>query len=144
MDKLALPLKRKYAEEIVAGTKVVEFREVKPHYGNRIFDKRVMAWRDLHVEDGNVSNEEFDCADPVRQVRMIHFYDYNGTWSLDVSIKETGIIALDNEGLAYLNTAFNCHEMDDALAELSAAGVPEDERPLLFYFAIDTIISSHL
>ena len=102
LDRLALPLKREYAEAIIAGIKPVEFRECKPHYGNRIFDKAVMHWRDLHDADPSVSDEDFACADPIRQVRQIHFYDYNGTWFLDVSVKETGLIAITDADIKML------------------------------------------
>ena len=103
-----------------------------------------MRWIETHSEDNSIPDEEFFLADPVRQVKVIHFYDYNGTWSLDVSVKETGVISLNQEGIAYLNGSFDCHEMDYALPELEAEGIPSDQRPLLFYFALNTIIQSTL
>ena len=119
--------------------KTVEFRECKPHYGNRIFDKAVMRWRDLHNADPSVSDEDFACADPIRQVRQIHFYDYNGTWSLDVAVKETGIIAITESDIKMLQNRFGCHDYDEDPARLAAMGIPENERPLLFYFAINKV-----
>lgn len=142
LDRLALPLKREYAEAIVAGTKTVEFREVKPHYSNRILDKHVMAWRDLHDQDTSIPDEEYECADPIRQVRVIHFYDYNGTWSLDVAIKRTGLITITEADIQMLQRDFNCHDYDADPARLAAMGILESERPALFYFAIDRVLDS--
>ncbi len=142
LDRLALPLKREFAEAIVAGTKSVEFREVKPHYSNRILDKRVMAWRDLHDQDTSIPDEEYECADPIRQVRTIHFYDYNGTWSLDVAIKRTGLITITESDIRMLQRDFGCHDYDDDPARLAAMGIPESERPALFYFAIDKVLGT--
>ena len=128
----------------MAGRKTVEFREVKPHYSNRILDKRVMAWRDLHDQDTTIPDEEYEFADPIRQVRSIHFYDYNGTWSLDVAIKETGIITITESDIRMLQKRFGCHDYDDDPARLSAMGIPESDRPALFYFAVDHVIESNL
>lgn len=126
----------------MAGTKTVEFREVKPHYSNRILDKHVMAWRDLHDQDTSIPDEEYECADPIRQVRVIHFYDYNGTWSLDVAIKRTGLITITEADIQMLQRDFNCHDYDADPARLAAMGIPESERPALFYFAIDRVLDS--
>lgn len=137
-------MKREYAEAIIAGTKTVEFRECKPHYGNRIFDKRVLAWRDLHDQDATIPDEEYACADPIRQVRTIHFYDYNGTWSLDVAIKENGLISITESDIRMLQDRFGCHDYDEDPARLAAMGIPESERPLLFYFAIERVLFNNL
>ena len=128
----------------MAGRKTVEFREVKPHYSNRILDKRVMAWRDLHDQDTTIPDEEYEFADPIRQVRSIHFYDYNGTWSLDVAIKETGIITITESDIRMLQQRFGCHDYDEDPARLSAMGIPDSARPALFYFAVDHVIESNL
>ncbi len=122
----------------------MEFRESRPFYWARIYDKAVMKWIDAHEHDASVSDEDFDCADPVRPVRTIHFYNYNKTWSLDVSVKETGMVALTDEGVRMLQERFSCHEQDENYAILNAQGVPQNERPILFYFAIDRVLSSSL
>lgn len=101
-----------------------------------------MHWRDLHDADRSISDEDFACADPIRQVRQIHFYDYNGTWFLDVSIKETGLISITEKDIRMLHERFNCHDCDEDLARLNTLGIPENERPLLFYFAINKVLSS--
>ena len=101
-----------------------------------------MAWRELHDQDTSISDEDYACADPVRQVFQIHFYDYNGTWQLDVAIKETGIISITEKDIRMLHDLFNCHDCDEDLARLNTLGIPENERPLLFYFAINKVLSS--
>ena len=135
-------MSRQNAELIVAGKKTVEFREFKEHYGNRILDKKVMKWREDN--DAILSDEDLAYADPVRPVQTIHFYDYNKIWCLDVTIKETGIICINNEDVTMLQERFGCHEQDGYLALLDSKGIPENERPLFFYFAINTIIRSTL
>lgn len=99
-----------------------------------------MHWRDLHDADPSITDEDFACADPIRQVRQIHFYDYNGTWSLDVAIRRTGLITITEADIQMLQRDFNCHDYDADLARLDAMGIPESERPALFYFAIDKVI----
>jgi len=103
-----------------------------------------MHWRDLHDADPSITDEDFACADPIRQVRQIHFYDYNGTWSLDVSVKETGLIAITEADIKMLQDRFACHDYDAEPARLTAMGVPENERPLLFFFAIDKILKKDI
>ena len=129
---------------ILAGTKTVEFRGFTPFYQSRLYDKDVMKWIDDHGNDESISDEDFFCADPVRQVRTIHFYNYSKTLSLNVTVKETGIVSLTEEGIQMLHERFNCHEMDDNYAAVIREGLPEDERPLYFYFAINSIINSTL
>lgn len=94
--------------------------------------------------DDSISDEDFFCADPVRPVRTIHFYNYSKTLSLDVAIKETGIVSLTEDGIHMLHERFNCHELDENYAAVLREGIPENERPLLFYFAIDQVIESSL
>ncbi len=135
-------MSRENAEKILSGEKTVEFREFKEHYGRMILDKKVMKWRTDN--DASLSDEDLAYADPVRPVQTIHFYDYNKTWFLDVTIKETGIICINNEDVMMLRDRFGCHEQDRNLSILDAAAVPDNERPLFFYFAINTIIQSTL
>ena len=100
-----------------------------------------MAWRDEHEQDATITDEDYACADPIRQVRLIHFYDYNGTWYLDVSIKETGLITITDTDIHMLQERFGCHDYDEDPARLADMGIPDYERPALFYFAIDQIIA---
>lgn len=98
-----------------------------------------MAWRDLHDQDTTIPDEEYKCADPIRPVRTIHFYDYNGTWSLDVAIKKNGLITITDADIQMLQRDFGCHDYDADPARLAAMGIPESERPALFYFVIDSV-----
>lgn len=134
-------MKREYAEAIVAGSKTVEYREDKPHYSRRILDKNVLAWSDEN--DARLSDGDIAYVNPIRQVQSIHFYDYNGTWFLDVSVKETGLVSYTEEDVRHLNE-LGSHEMDEGLEYFSAHGTPENQRPVYFYFAIEGIISSNL
>lgn len=135
-------MSRENAERILSGEKTVEFREFKEHYKRMILDKRVMNWRTDN--DAILSDEDLAYAYPVRPVQTIHFYDYNKNWFLDVTIKETGIICINYEDVMMLQERFGCHEQDDNLSILDAKAIPDNKRPLLFYFAINTIIQSTL
>ena len=140
LEVLNLTMNRENAEAIACGMKTVEFRECKPFYGSRIFDKKVLAWRDAHADDTSILDDEFQYADPVRQVRRIHFYDTAKTFTLDVTVKETGLIEVTEECVRMLQERFGCHEQDENLAILEAQRIPREERPVLFYFAIDKVI----
>lgn len=144
LEVLNLTMNRENAEAIASGRKTVEFRDCKPFYGSRIFDKRVMAWREAHKDDATISDYEFQYADPLRQVRRIHFYDTAKTFTLDVSVKETGLIEITDECIQMLHERFNCHEQDENLAILNEMHLPNDERPVLFYFVIDKILDNSL
>ncbi len=39
-----------------------------------------------------------------------------------------------------LHERFNCHEMDENYAAVLREGIPENKRPMFFYFAIDKAI----
>ena len=132
LDRLALTLERDKAEMIVAGTKTVEFRDFTPFYHSRLYDKAVMKWIDDHGNDESISDEDFFCANPVRPVRSIHFYNYSKTLSLDVAVKETGIVSLTEEGIQMLHERFNCHELDENYEYCKANAISESERPLYF------------
>lgn len=135
-------MSRENAEKILSGEKTVEFRDFKEHYGRMILDKRVLKWREDN--DAVLTDEDLAYADPVRPVQTIHFYDYNKTWSLDVTVKETGIICVNADDVKMLQERFGCHEQDGNLVILDAKSIPDNERPLFFYFAINTIIHSTL
>ncbi|MBQ6577384.1 MAG: hypothetical protein IJL91_06520 [Bacteroidales bacterium] len=128
----------------MAGTKTVEFRDFTPFYHSRLYDKAVMKWIDDHGNDESISDEDFFCANPVRPVRSIHFYNYSKTLSLDVAVKETGIVSLTEEGIQMLHERFNCHELDENYEYCNANAISESERPLYFYFVIDLILFSNL
>ena len=81
---LNLILKREYAEEILAGTKRVEFRAMSDHYINRLIDKKALKFTNAHLDDDDV----VDFCNPIRPVRQIHFYNYNNSWFLDVEVIE--------------------------------------------------------
>ena len=135
-------MSRENAERILSGEKTVEFREFKEHYGRMVLDKNVMKWREDN--DAVLSDEDLAYADPVRFVRTIHFYDYNKTFTLDVTVKETGIICINDEDVKMLQERFGCHEQDGNLAILNKKAVSDEERPLFLYFAIDHVVESNM
>lgn len=132
---------RENADEIIAGIKTVEYREFKEHYHRRLMDKKVMEW--LREHDSLLTDEEYMYANPISPVRMIHFYDYNGTWFLDVSIKETGTLQFSAEDIRHQHE-LGSSEQDEGFEWFESQYIPVPERDILYYFAIDSVISTNL
>ena len=144
IETLSLIMKREYAEAINQGTKTVEFRSFSPFYINKLYDKKVDEWIAAHPNNEDVKTaikEMYVCA--LKHVHNLHFYNYNKSWTMDVECIENGVIMLCKEDVKMLQDEFNCHELDDDLKRLEALGVPEDERPLLFYFACGKVLDAN-
>lgn len=143
VDVLNLIMKRNFAEDIKAGKKRVEFRSYSPHYRDRLFDKDVEYYVSLHKDNEKVKKMlDVGIISPMRIVNRIHFHNYNNSWHLDCECVQNGIIALVKEDVKFLQDKFGCHELDDDLAHFEAIG--EENRPLLFYFAIGEIGDNNL
>ena len=50
METLRLPLMRPYFDQIKEGTKVIEYREVKPYWTSRLYDKNDKLRPYDHIE----------------------------------------------------------------------------------------------
>ena len=141
LDNLSLPLKRVFADEIIAGTKTVEYREYKEHYHKRLIDKNVVKW--MVDNKALLTDDEYNSICFIRPVRKIHFYDYNGTWSLDVSIKETGMLSFSAADIKHQHELGSA-ECDEEFVYYQNRGIPVIRRDKYYYFAIDHVIDSSL
>ena len=142
IDKLNLIMKREYAEAIKKGTKRIEFRQFSQFYCNKLFDKNVDNYVNTHKDNKDIIKAlDENIITPMRIVKALHFYNYNKSWTMDVKCIENGVIMLCEEDVKYLQDKYGCHELDEDLK--SYEGVPDEQRPLLFYFAVGEITESN-
>ena len=137
---LNLIMKKEFAEAIVRGEKTVEFRSYSKHYCDRLFDEKVVAYRDRIKEEDIDDYEDF--AKPLRLVDKIHFHPYNNSWWLDVEVIDNGIVAPSKEDAELLRDEYNSNELMELYEDCMKKNLKE--RPLLFYFAIGDILDTNL
>ena len=141
IERLSLVMKKEFALEIINGTKTVEIRDAdSKKYNDMICDKEVMAYEDKYWDDELMRLQLIDFTSNVRPVYSIHFYTYNNSWSMDVECIDNNIIQVTKESVEFLRQAYNCNEFDELLEMLDKDGVPDEERPYFFYFAVGKIL----
>jgi hypothetical protein len=92
IERLALRTREVYINQIIAGTKKEEYRDLIPRYGNillHFFDKKKMKW------------------DAVKQVKVLHLYAGNITGGgkfVDVEVKNTILTEYINNPRKGMNT----------------------------------------
>ena len=136
VDCLNLVMRKEFAEEILTGKKTVEYRTFSNHYTSRLFDKKVLQFKQNHMEDPDVR----DCVDSLRIVRKIHFYSYSNTWYLDVECVDNGIVNATKEDLEFLKREYGSDELKDVVNDY----VGSEEIPTFFYFALGKVIKTDL
>ena len=87
---LNLPMRKKYALEILHGKKVREYRSCTEHWAKILGECNDP--KDKHIV---TDLKEFD---------RIHFYPYNNKWILDVEFKAMGLYEVDDEFLSHFGT----------------------------------------
>lgn len=140
IDCLNLIMHKEFAEQILHGEKVLEFRAYTQHYVSRIIDKDV----DNYVASKNVEQDSdlFTFADVVRPVLKIHFHNYNNSWHLDVECTNNFIMPCARKWVENIQKNFGCHEMDDMLADLEKRKAKD--RPLFFVFVCGKVLDTDL
>ena len=134
IECLNLIMKKEFAEQIIAGTKKLEFRAYSNHYVSRLIDKDVSAYIQRHINDDKVITF---CND-IRQVKMIHFHNYENSWILDVECDFNDVFCINKQDIDFLHEKYNCHDFDDDLARFEA--MKAEQRPYIFYFVCGKII----
>lgn len=142
VECLNLIMRKEYAEEILSGQKTVEIRAYSQHYCDRLYDKDVLEYENLHWDDDLMRMQMIDFNDSVRAVKKIHFHNYNNSWFLDVECIDNNTVVLNDEQVGFLQDEYNCHEFDEMLADLNKRKAKE--RPIFFYFAVGRVLDTNL
>lgn len=134
-----LLMKKQFALDIIEGRKTVEVRSFTDHYISRFLDKEVMKRnqkRKLKMNDPAYENE-------FKDIWFIHFHDYNNSWYLDVAIDTVGMCIVDSFDIERLMAEYPGFSdlLEDAKKNDS---LPDDDKPMIFYFVIDEIVATNL
>jgi hypothetical protein len=121
IDCLELKMRREYAEAILRGTKPVEFRQFKDFYINKLIDMETQS---------------------IRQVKKIHFHNYNRTWFLDIECSETNVFSITKEDIKFLQEKYGVHDFDEHLEYYEKNHI--EQRPRFFYFVVSKILDTNL
>ena len=138
IECLDLVMKKENALDILAGTKKLEYREYSPFYISRLVDKNVAKYIQDHVDDDDVLTF---CND-LRQVKKIHFHDYNNSWILDVECTYVDVFSINRRDIEFLQDKYGAHDFDENLEYFEQNHVKD--RPRLFYLAIGKVLSNNL
>ncbi len=139
VEAYSLVMQRKFAEQIKAGTKKVEFRNYNDYYYSRFMNLDAVKRNEkagLHWGD-----EGFE--DDFKQVAYIHFHDYNNSWFLNVEIDDIGMFIVDTQDIDEYAPDYPDFEEFRADA-IENDKLPEGDRPALFYLAIHKVIATNL
>ena len=138
VECLNLIMKREYAEQILRGTKKLEFRAYSDHYVRRLIDPEVADYIGMHVNDEAVV---MFCND-IRQVKRIHFHNYSNSWFLDIECDYNDAFCINKRDIEFLQKEYGCHDFDKDLARFEALGT--EQRPWLFYFVCGKVLGTNL
>lgn len=134
-----LLMKKKFALDIIEGRKTVEVRSFTDHYISRFLDKEVMKGNEKlkrKMDDPDWENE-------FKDIWCIHFHDYNNSWYLDVAIETVGMCIVDSQDIERLMAEYP--GFSDLLEDAKKNdALPNDERPMIFYFVIDKVLATNL
>lgn len=130
VEAISLIMRKEFAEQIVAGTKTFEIRIASPFY-DRIFLDPVgnNKWRKTDYPWGDVPWRE-DVP------FVVHFHNYNNSWSLDVEVEEFHFVVPIPEEEEEIHS-WGCHEFDEILDEYKNL-TPEQAKNtnINFFYAI--------
>ena len=141
IEVLDLILTKQNAEDIINGSKKVEYRDFTDFYIKRVMDEEIVNALNCYKDNEQVKaicapDEVKDVLDPVRIVNTIHFHNYNNTWSLDVECINNDLVFVDEEIADWI-----CEEFGDLECLRLIEKEGEDFKPFyVFYFAIGKII----
>lgn len=140
VECLSLIMRREYAEQILRGEKPLEFRQYSEFYVKRLIDPDVADYIGAHIDDDEVV---VFCND-IRQVKNIHFHNYNNSWFLDVECDFNDAFSITKHDIEFLQNKYGVHDFDDDLKLMEKANLPQNERPWLFYFVCGKVLDTNL
>lgn len=135
---LNLIMRKEFAEQILHGTKKLEYRAYSEHYIARLIDKDVAAYIQRHINDDDV----LQFCNDIRQVMTIHFHNYSNSWYLDVECTFNDAFIVNQDGIDMLHEEYGVHDWDDECKRLDA--MKAEHRPCVFYFAIGKVLKTNL
>ena len=138
VECLNLIMRREYAEQILRGEKPLEFRQYSEFYIKRLIDPDVSDYIRAHIDDDEVV---MFCND-IRQVRKIHFHNYNNSWFLDIECDLNDVFSITKKDINYLQEKFGCHDYDADLEFYEKAKI--EKRPWVFYFVCGKVLDTNL
>ena len=133
-------MRKEYAEQILRGEKPLEFRQYSEFYVKRLIDPDVADYIGDHINDDDVV---VFCND-IRQVKKIHFHNYNNSWFLDIECDYNDVFSVTKHDIEFLQSQYGVHDFDEDLKRLEAGNVPQNERPWLFYFVCGKVLDTNL
>lgn len=140
VECLDLIMNKENAEMILRGEKPLEFRKCSDFYCKRLIDKDVCKYIDDHIDD----DEVVMFCDDVRQVKMIHFHNYNNSWFLDVECDFNDMFMINKTDIEFLQEEYGVHDFDEVLEEFEKNHMEQEQRPTLFYFVIGKVLGTNL
>ena len=141
IECLNLIMRREFAEQILRGEKKIELRAFSEHYFNRLVDKDVSRYIMAH-EDDEVFQDYLPCVSDLRQVKKIHFHNYNNSWFLDVECPiNTQRFAIKRDA-EFLYEKYGSDDLLQLTRDLDAK--KEQNRPCFFVFALGKVLDTNL
>lgn len=138
IECLNLIMRKEFAEEILRGKKPLEYRDFSEFYAKRLIDKDVTQYINDHLDD----DEVLAFCNDVRQVKVIHFHNYNNSWYLDVECTYNDVFSITKGDIKSLQEEYGVHDFDEELENYEKNNI--EERPFLFYFAIGKVLGTDL
>lgn len=138
IECLNLVMRKQYAMQVLRGEKKLEFRGATPFYHSRLLDQDVCNWMVAHDDDSDVAV----FTSPIRQVKKIHFHNYNNSWHLDVECTFNEALVVRDDSIGFIREKYGCTDFDDMLKDLNARKV--EGRPMYFYFVCGKVLDTNL
>lgn len=142
IECLNLVMKKEYAEQIARGEKTVEYRAYSPHYRSRMYDKAVGKYMEAHADDEQFIEQVLDFEPVLRQVKKIHFHNYNNTWHLDVECVANDVCVATREDGEYIRDEYGNSELLEEALELEKNNVKD--LPIFFFYVLGKILDNGL
>ena len=130
-------MKKENALDILAGTKKLEYRNYSSFYISRLIDKKVAKYIQDHIDN----DEVMAFCNDIRQVKKIHFHDYNNSWFLDVECTYVDVFSINRRDIEFLQDKYGAHDFDKNLEAFERNHVKD--RPRLFYLAIGEVLDTN-
>lgn len=123
-----LIMKREFAQQILDGTKQVEYRFPSPHNLSILFKY----------------DRKKDDVIGKKDVEFIHFSTYNKSFFLDVHVKEMGFVAITRKNAEIFKEKYNSWDIEYECEYCEEEGIPEDDRGDWIYLVIDALVDTDL